>query len=94
MIAIKDYRTLEAAARNAQTTEATLIEFGVAGWIEVVSKGGRIFVSSQDEYRSRFILHLRTKLTLSDEEIGVVLANVKAPYSLEQVLAILSRIRQ
>ena len=30
---MKDYRTLETAARNAQTTVATLIEFGTAGWI-------------------------------------------------------------
>ena len=64
---MKDYRTLETAARNAQTTEATLIEFGEAGWIEVVSKNGRIFLSSQDEYRSRLILHLRSKLGLTDE---------------------------
>ena len=90
---MKDYRTLETAARNAQTTVATLIEFGTAGWIDVVSKDGRTFISSQDEYRSRFILHLRKKLGLSDKQIGVVLADVKAPYSLEQVAEILGRVR-
>jgi hypothetical protein len=90
---VKDYRTLATTARNAQTTEATLIEFGAAGWIEVVSKDGHTFISSQDEYRSRFILHLRKKLGLSDKQIGLVLADLKAPYSLEQVAEILGRVR-
>jgi hypothetical protein len=59
----------------------------------VVSKDGRTFISSQDEYRSKFILHLRKKLGLSDKQIGVVLADVKAPCSLEQVAEILGRVR-
>ena len=90
---MKDYRTLATAARNAHTTEATLVEFGAAGWIEVVSKDGRTFISSQDEYRSRFILHLRKKLALSDKQIGLVLTDVKAPYSVEQVAEALGRMR-
>jgi len=90
---VKDYRSLETAARHVQTTEATLLEFGSAGWIEFVSKEGNIYISSQDEYRCRFILHLRLKLGLSDKQIGIVLAKAQAPYSQEQVADILGRHR-
>lgn len=70
-----------------------LIEFGHAGWIEFVSNEGHIYISSQDEYKCRFILHLRLKLGLSDKQIGIVLAKVKAPYSPQQVGEILERHR-
>ena len=90
---MKDYRSLETAARHVQATETTLVEFGRAGWIECVSKEGRIYISSQDEYKCRFILHLRSKLGLSDQQISIVLAKAKAPYSTEQVGEILERDR-
>ena len=90
---MKDYRSLDTAARHLQATEATLVEFGRAGWIEFVSKGGQIYISSQDEYKCRFILHLRQKLALSDKQIGIVLAKTKAPYSPEKVAEILGRDR-
>lgn len=41
---MKDYRSLETAARHLQATEATLLEFGGAGWIEFASKEGQIYV--------------------------------------------------
>jgi len=88
---MKAYRPLATAARNAQNDEETLSAFHRAGWIETVRKDGRIFISAQDEYRSRFILHLRQKLKLTDDQIGIVLANGKPPYSLDQIPAILAR---
>ena len=87
---MKTYHSLEAAVKNVGTDKATLLEFGQAGWIEVVSKGGLVYISAQDEYRSRFILHLRQKLRLTDQQIGIVLANARAPYSLAQVPTILA----
>lgn len=86
---MKTYYSLAAAAKNLGTDEGTLLEFGLAAWIEVVSKDGRAYISAEDEYRSRFILHLRQKLRLTDQQIGIVLANAKAPYSVAQVPAIL-----
>jgi hypothetical protein len=83
-------RSLTTAAENVKTDEKTLLSFHHAGWIKVASKDGREFVSGQDEYRSRFILHLRQKLKLTDDQIGIVLENGKAPYSLEQVPSILA----
>jgi hypothetical protein len=88
---MKAYRPLVVAAGNARTDEKTLFEFNRAGWIEVIFKDERAFISGQDEYRSRFILHLRQKLKLTDEQIGIVLANSKPPYSLDQVPVILAR---
>lgn len=90
---MKDYRSLETAAKHLQTTEAMLVEFGREGWIEFVSKGGHIYISSQDEYKCRFALHLRLKLGLSDKQIGMVLAKAKAPYSPQQVGEILESYR-
>jgi hypothetical protein len=86
-----DYRRLTVAARNLQATEDTLIDFNRAGWIDVTVKDGCQFISGQDEYRARFILHLRQKLELTDKEIGIVLSNEKPPYSLDQVPSILAR---
>jgi hypothetical protein len=83
-------RPLATAAENVQTDQETLLEFHQAGWIKVASKDGRAFVSVQDEYRSRFILHLRKKMKLTDRQIGIVLENGKPPYSLAQVPAILA----
>jgi hypothetical protein len=83
-------RLLATAADNVQTDEETLLQFHHAGWIKVASKDGRAFVSGQDEYRSRFILHLRKKMKLTDRQIGIVLDNDKPPYSLAQVPAILA----
>jgi hypothetical protein len=86
---VKDYRSLETAARHLQATEGTLLEFGGAGWIEFIYKEGHIYISSHDEYKCRFILYLRQKLGLSNKQIGIVLAKAKAPYSPEQVVDIL-----
>jgi hypothetical protein len=83
-------RSLAVAAGNVQTDEKTLLAFHEAGWIKVASKNGLDFVSGQDEYRSRFILHLRLKMKLTDRQIGIVLENGTPPYSLAQVPAILA----
>lgn len=84
---MKNYQSLAVAARHAGTDEQTLLDFNHAGWIKIIVKNGLSFVSGQDEYRSRFILHLRQKMKLTDKEIGLVLANEKPPYSLDQVPA-------
>ena len=85
------YRSLTAVAGKVGTDEQTMLEFQRAGWIQVVVKDGRSFVSAPDEYRCRFILHLRRKLKLSDHEIEIVLAHEQSPYSVAQVSTILAR---
>lgn len=88
---MRDYRPLAIAAGNLHTTEDTLTDFNRAGWIGVTVKNGCQYISGQDEYRARFILHLRQKLELTNEEIGIVLSNEKPPYSLDQVPSILAQ---
>jgi hypothetical protein len=88
---MRDYRPIAVAAARARTDESTLWDFKRAGWIETVEKNGSCFISSQDEYRCRVILHLREKMKLTDEEIGIVLKNGKPPYSVDQVPGILAR---
>ena len=44
---MKAYRPLAIAAGNARTDEESLLEFGRAGWIEVIFKDQRPFISSQ-----------------------------------------------
>ena len=88
---MRDYRPLANAAGNLHVTEDTLIDFNRAGWIDFTVKNGLRFLSGRDEYRARFILHLRQKLELTNEEIGIVLANQEPPFSLDQVPSILAR---
>ena len=85
-----NYQTLAGAAAKLQVAEEILMEFNRAGWISLTIKQGRPFVSGHDEYRARFILHLRKKLELTNDEIGVVLSNQEPPYSLDQVASILA----
>ena len=46
---MKAYRPLAVAAGNARTDEKTLLEFNRAGWIEVIFKEERAFISGQHE---------------------------------------------
>jgi hypothetical protein len=84
------YQPLTTAAQNAKTSESTLLEFGQAGWIQVIRRNGCLFVSGHDAYRARFVLCLRQKLELTDRQIGIVLDHQGPPYSLAEVPAILA----
>lgn len=85
------YLPVSTAAKNVGADEQTLLEFQRAGWISVVEKDGCSFVNAREEYRCRFILHLRRKLKLSNKEIEIVLAHERSPYSLDQVPTILAQ---
>lgn len=85
-----NYQPLSVAAGNIEVSEETLLEFFGAGWIKVVSKNGSRFVSRHDQYLAKFILHLRQKLSLTNEQIEIVLTYQKPPYALDQVAAILA----
>jgi hypothetical protein len=71
---VKDYRSLETAARHVQATETTLVELGRAGWIEFVSKEGRIYISSSDELNLRMAQQFcgggKTKTAISVDAVG------------------------
>lgn len=85
-----NYQPLSVAAGNVEVSEETLLEFFSSGWIKVVSKNGGRFVSQHDQYLARFILHLRRKLSLTNDQIEIVLTYQKPPYALDQVAATLA----
>jgi len=77
------------AATGLLTDEATLLDFAGKGWIKIVEKNGAAFIAADQCYRARYILHLRQKKHLRDEQIEIVLSVQRPPYSsadVEQLL--------
>lgn len=85
------HQSISATAAALSATEAELNELHGQGWISTVEKNGIVFVSEQQGYKARFILHLRHKLSLTNDEIALVLDAEEPPYSLKDVPGILGR---
>lgn len=83
------YSPLEDSAGRLGLPVAELNDFVLKAWIASVSKDGRRYISDRDEYKIRFILHLRHALRLSDDQIGQVLSSQNPPYDLSKVEAAL-----
>jgi len=81
---------LSTVALRLKTNESDLIGFEERHWISSVKKDGAIFLSSRDEYKAKFILHLQ-RLHLTEVEIGTVLDAEQPPYSLARLPKILGR---
>jgi hypothetical protein len=71
------------------TDEATLLEFHRKGWIRGVKRNEQLFMTSDQRYRAKYILHLQATKHLSDDEIHVVLDMQRPPYSAADVDEIL-----
>jgi len=71
------------------TREEVLVEFRNKGWLNVVERNGSTFLAARDQYKAKYILHLRQERRLNDEEIGIVLAHQDPPYSSKDVDKIL-----
>lgn len=80
---------LENAARALATTTEMLEEFARLGWITFFDKDGLIYLTGDQQYRAKFILHLQQKLALKPAQIAKVLEQQKPPYSLNDVERIL-----
>jgi hypothetical protein len=85
---MSNYQPLSAVARRLNTSEADLAGFEQLRWIDGKHKDGNVFLSSRDEYKAKFILHLRS-LNFTDDEIGEVLDTQQPPYSLALIPGIL-----
>ncbi len=83
------YQQIAWAATGLMTDVTTLMEFDSRGWIQTVAKNGSTFIAADQRYRAKFILHLREKKRLSDEQIDLVLAHQRPPYSSSDVERIL-----
>ncbi|RPI11807.1 MAG: hypothetical protein EHM65_06735, partial [Acidobacteriales bacterium] len=83
------YQDLSWAATGLMTDVATLRDFDSKRWIQTAEKNGTVFIAADQRYRAKFILHLRRKKNLTDEQIEFVLSVQRPPYSLAGVDAIL-----
>ena len=88
-----NYLSIGAVARRLAVQEAAVQEMLDLGWLKAETKNGIRFLSGHQEYRGRFILALRAKKALSDQEISFVLAEQEPPYDFQKVDAILNRMR-
>ncbi len=84
------YQALSSVAHRLKVSEPDLMDFEQRRWISCVKKNGSVFLSSRDEYKAKFILHLRC-LRLTDEEIGKVMDAEEPPYSLARIPSIIGR---
>jgi hypothetical protein len=83
------FQQLSWAATGLQTEIATLQDFDRKGWIKTVEKNGSVFIAADQRYRAKYILHLRNKKHLSDQQIELVLSVQRPPYSTAEVDKIL-----
>ncbi len=83
------FQQLSWAATGLQTEVATLQDFDRRGWIKTAEKNGSVFIAADQRYRAKFILHLRNKKHLSDQQIDLVLSVQRPPYSTTEVDQIL-----
>ena len=78
------------AAGQLGVDESVLREFGAKGWVKLVERHGALLVSAKEQYKAKYILHLRKDRKLGDTEIGLVLDNQTPPYSSKDVDRILA----
>ena len=83
------FQQLSWAATGLLTDEATLLDLSRRGWIKTVEKNGSVFIAADQRYRAKYILHLRQKKGLTDEQIEIVLSVQRPPYSSADVAQIL-----
>jgi hypothetical protein len=85
------YQEVSAAAAGLHIGVETLVDFDRKGWIKTVEKNGRVYLTADQRYRAKYILHLRDKKRLGDEQIELVLSVQRPPYSAAQVDEILRK---
>ena len=88
-----NFLTVGAVARRLGISETAVQEMIDLGWLNAETKNGLRFLNGHQEYRARFILALRAKKALSDQEISYVLAEQEPPFDFQKVDSILSRMR-
>jgi hypothetical protein len=85
------YQPVSVIAAGLLTDEDTLLDFQRKGWIQTVERSGTIFISADQRYRAKFILHLLQTKHLASDQIELVLSVQRPPYSAAQVDQILTR---
>jgi len=85
------FQTVETVARKTGISQDSIDEYVSHGWIETVTRQGTTFLPAHQQYRLRFVHHLRTKMGLSDVEVTTVLRFDSPPYSVANVPSILAK---
>ena len=85
------YEPIAAVAVGLLTDEATLLDFHRKGWIQARERRGTLFLSADQRYRAKYILHLLQVKHLSDDQVQLVLSHQRPPYSAAEVDLILKR---
>ncbi|HEV2688693.1 MAG TPA: hypothetical protein VGV35_09070, partial [Bryobacteraceae bacterium] len=88
---VPGYQLIARVAASLRTEEQTLVDFQQKGWIQVVKRNGEVFLAADQRYRAKYILYLHAEKRLSDEQIQLVLAVQRPPYSASQVDEILKQ---
>ena len=83
------YQPLSVIAASLLTDQQTLLDFRNKGWIQAVERRNTVFLSSDQRYRAKYILHLLQTKHLSDDQIQLVLSVQRPPYSAAEVDEIL-----
>ena len=83
------HQQISLAATSLLVNVETLLDFDRKGWIKTVEKNGMVYLTGDQRYRAKYILHLRNQRHLSDDQIELVLSVQRPPYSAAQVDEIL-----
>jgi hypothetical protein len=85
------YSSIEQLACRLNVPRELLQQFVDLGWLSAVEKNGLTFLRADQEYKARFILHLRDRRALSNRQIHKILAVQEPPFSLDGVDVILKK---
>jgi hypothetical protein len=88
-VSVPGYQPISVTAAEVLTDIETLADFSRKGWIKTVEKNGVVYLAADQRYRAKFILHLRAKKHLSDDQIDLILSVQSPPYSAARVDEIL-----
>ena len=76
---------LDRIAQKLGTDVETLHRFRKLGWISSVEKSGTEYLEGHQEYKAKFILYLEKERGLNSRQIGKILSEQEAPYSVAKV---------
>jgi hypothetical protein len=88
------FESVVGVAQKTGITEGVIETYVNRGWVATVVKQGTTFLPEHQQYRLKFVHHLRTKMGLSDKEVTTVLRFDSPPYSLANVPSILAKHRR
>jgi hypothetical protein len=78
---VPGYQSITSVAAGLLTNEETLLDFHQKGWIQVVERSSKVFLSASERYRAKYILYLVQTKHLSDEQVELVMSEQRPPFS-------------